>query len=112
MSKQGRREFLRHSGCNLALAAAGSALYWSACGGKKKEESQALRCNDTSGLDPAAVQTRKSLAYIEPSPHHDKNCANCRFFQSKGDKACGACTLMQGPIHPQGYCNSWVAKPA
>ena len=33
-----------------------------------------------------------------------------RHYKAGGKNECGGCTLVKGPIHPQGYCNSWAAK--
>lgn len=104
----GRRYCLRTT---FIAGAAGATGLLAACGGKKKTASKStLSCKDTSGLTPAEKQMREQLAYVDKSPQAAKNCANCSFFQSKGDNACGGCTLIKGPIHPQGYCNSWAEK--
>ena len=75
--------------------------------GCTKEE---FSCNDISGLRRKDLELRTSLKYVDASPHGEtKNCTNCEFFV-KGDKnQCGKCTLVQGPIHPQGYCGAWAA---
>ncbi|MCB9604433.1 MAG: high-potential iron-sulfur protein [Sandaracinus sp.] len=100
-----RRDLLRTVISLPVVAAAGSVLQ--ACGGGESE----LSCNDTSGVPPAAQQMRTTLAYVEHSPHGaQKNCTNCNFFQAAAAGQCGGCTLIQGPIHPEGYCNSWAAK--
>ena len=67
-----------------------------------------------NGLEPAAVQTRNSLAYVDASPHGAaKNCTNCQFYEAAPSAGqCGGCTIVPGPIHPEGYCNSWAAKQA
>ena len=103
-----RRELLRRSAAfgaaGVGLTVIGPAAL--GCGGDDK-----LRCNDISGLTPAQQSTRSSLGYVEQSPHGaQKNCANCNFFTAGGEKQCGSCTLVPGPIHPEGYCNSWAAK--
>ena len=80
----------------------------SGCG---DDEGDSFTCTDVSGLDEAARTTRTSLAYVDTSPHADKNCLNCQLWTS-GEVAtqCGGCQVMQGPIHPLGYCNSWALK--
>jgi hypothetical protein len=100
-----RRDLLRSALALPVVAAAGPLLQ--ACGGGGDE----LTCTDTAGLDPAAVQMRTSLAYVDRSPHGaTKNCTNCNFYQAAAAGQCGGCTLIRGPIHPEGYCNSWAAK--
>lgn len=99
-----RRDLLRSVIALPVVAAAGSLL--GACGGD-----DALTCTDTAGLPPAAVTLRTTLAYVDQSPHGaQKNCLNCNFYQAAAANQCGGCTLIQGPIHPEGYCNSWAAK--
>lgn len=95
-----RREAI-HGGL---LAIAGSALL--ACGKEKKEVS----CMDTSGLKPDEVAMRTSLAYVDRTPDPAKTCSNCQFFRPAAPDQCGGCTLLKGPIHPRGYCKSWVQK--
>lgn len=71
---------------------------------------KALDCTDTTGLTETEIATRKSLAYVDQSPIPEKLCSNCQLFvPAKGD-GCGSCTVVKGPIHPAGYCNSWVQK--
>jgi len=68
-------------------------------------------CTDISGLSRKDLELRTSLEYVDRSPHEEtKNCSNCAFFVAGSKTECGACTLIQGPIHPLGYCNSWAAK--
>ncbi|MBW2629495.1 MAG: high-potential iron-sulfur protein [Deltaproteobacteria bacterium] len=39
-----------------------------------------------------------------------QSCSNCAFYKVGKENQCGGCTLVKGPIHPLGYCNSWAAK--
>ncbi len=101
-----RRELLNllRGGAHLAIIASAPALL-SSC---SKEE---LNCKDTSGLNTAAQQLRTALEYQDRSPHGEaKNCVNCQFYRVAPKNECGACTLVQGPINPGGYCNSWASK--
>lgn len=76
--------------------------------GCKKAE---FSCTDTSGLGAEDAKLRTSLEYRDRSPHGEtKSCSNCAFYVAAGEGECGRCTLVQGPIHPLGYCNSWAAK--
>jgi len=96
-----RRVFLQ------TTAALVGATALAACGGGE----EALNCNDTSGLTEGQRSTRTSLGYVEASPHGaTKNCANCNFYTAAAANQCGSCTLIQGPINPSGYCNSWAEK--
>lgn len=98
-----RREMLGH-GVRLAVVGATPALL-SAC---TKPE---LHCEDVSGLREDDVALREQLEYRDVSPHGEsKSCENCAFYLSGKKNECGRCTLVKGPIHPLGYCNSWAAK--
>lgn len=45
------------------------------------------------------------------SPYPDKICANCQLYvPAESPDQCGGCQLIKGPIHPNGYCTSWVQK--
>ena len=103
-----RRGFLRLAVGVGATAAAGSLVTLGGCKSGPKE----LSCTDTTGLAPAELAMRTQLQYVDRSPSNEKLCAGCQFFQPKGPEACGACTLVKGPIHPKGYCTSWVKKAA
>ncbi|HEY8432435.1 MAG TPA: high-potential iron-sulfur protein [Sandaracinaceae bacterium] len=105
--KMGRREAAKRALMVLGAAViAPSAL--AGCG--SKEEEGGFSCQNTSGLSPAELSTRQSQAYTDSSPHADKRCDNCRFFQAGQPNACGTCQVIRGPIHPQGYCNLWAAQ--
>jgi hypothetical protein len=56
---------------------------------------------------------RQSLGYVEQSVAPEHWCHNCAFWQAPAEGTpCGGCTLIQGPINPDGWCRSWAAKPA
>lgn len=95
--KLSRREAMR----GLAILAAGSALV--AC---KKD----LTCTDTAGLAPEDVATRTTLEYADKTPVASKTCDGCQLYKPTAPDACGACTVVKGPINPKGYCKSWVQK--
>lgn len=70
-----------------------------------------LRCEDTTGLQPEDRELRAALEYRDRSPYDElKNCANCAFYVAADADQCGQCTLLKGPIHPLGYCDSWATK--
>lgn len=99
-----RRVFLARG---VAFGAVAGAVLTVGCGGGE----EALSCTDVSGLSAAEQAARSGLGYVDASPHGaQKNCLNCNFYQAGAANACGSCTLVKGPIHPNGYCNSWAAK--
>lgn len=101
----GRREALRLT----VLGSVGlSALGLSACSGG----SAGLDCSDVSGLSAADASFRSGQGYTERSTRSGRNCAGCNFYTAAGANACGTCTVVRGPINPEGYCNLWVARPA
>ena len=98
-----RRTLLRNT---LHLAVVGSApLLLQSC--KKAEFS----CQDVSGLSEGDAELRAALEYVDRSPYEGtRSCVNCAFFVAGKKDQCGQCTLVKGPIHPLGYCNSWAVK--
>lgn len=75
--------------------------------------SKGPKCDDTSGLSPDDAKIRTEVAaYQEQAPDQTKRCALCLQFNSAGDKACGTCKVVKGPINPGGYCKLFQAKPA
>jgi len=97
----GRRELLRRSGVGAALVV-GASLGTVGCGG-------GLDCTDTSGLSAEEVRQRNRLTYVERSTNGNRKCSNCSVFSGGAAGACGTCTLVPGPINPNGYCSSWSA---
>ena len=67
-------------------------------------------CNDLSGLTEQEVAQREQLQYVAQSPKPESVCSNCRFWQASQDEesACGGCQLIKGPIHPNGWCQTWA----
>lgn len=98
-----RREML---GQTVRLAVIGSApALLNAC---TKPD---LHCEEVSGLSEADMKLRSQLEYRDLSPHGEsKNCETCAFYRAGKKNECGRCTLVKGPIHPMGYCDSWAAK--
>lgn len=102
-SNLSRREMLGHT---VQLAVIGSVPVL--LNGCTKPD---FRCEDVSGLSEDAAELRAALEYQDRSPHGEtKKCSNCAFFKAGKENECGRCTLLKGPIHPLGYCNSWAAK--
>lgn len=72
----------------------------------------ALSCSDVSGLSEADKTMRQTtLQYVEKSADPAKLCSNCQLYVAPPEPGkCGTCTLVKGPINPDGSCMSWVAK--
>ncbi len=119
-----RRDFLQK------LAALGTAgvitpAVLSACGGGDGAEAGATQaqngdtaeanfsCTDTSGLTDAQIQQRESVNYVDESPNPEQLCSNCQLYTEPEEGAqCGGCQVVPGPIHPDGWCDLWVAQQA
>jgi hypothetical protein len=114
-----RRLFLRLAG----LVGLGATAGLAACGGDAGESSQAkqtidrakaaaqdaARCTDLSELTEAQKQLRDSFGYVDLSDDPDLVCIGCEFWtEPPYGGVCGGCTLMAGPIHPQGFCDSYA----
>ena len=102
-NKLSRRTLLRNT---VHLAVVGSTpLLLQAC--KKTDFS----CQDIGGLSEHDAALRAALEYVDRSPYEEtKSCRSCAFFVAAEKDECGQCTLVKGPIHPLGYCNSWAKK--
>lgn len=113
-----RRSFLQRLGA-LGVAGVGAGTVLSACGGDDAAPAEDtadadFSCDDLSGLSDQEIQTREqqvqALQYVEETPNPDELCSNCAFWQeAEAGSQCGGCDLFPGPVHPDGWCNSWVA---
>jgi len=104
-SRLDRRSLLRRAGGGLALvvlAPLGAAV--TGCGKK------ALVCTDTAGLTAAEAQMRTTLQYVDRAADATRACTRCRFYQPAAADSCGRCTLVKGPIHPDGSCTGFNAR--
>ena len=112
-----RREFLQKTAL-LGVAVGASSLLAACSATEPAPGTEAgdvaggpLDCSDISGLSETQVQTRTGLAYVEMSTTPDQNCLNCVQYQAAAEAGtCGTCTLVPGPINPEGWCSSWAAK--
>jgi hypothetical protein len=77
--------------------------------GGANQAGEALSCMDTTNLTPAQIKVRKSLNYTDESPKPEQLCSNCQHFKPAGGGGCGGCAVVPGPIHPDGWCSTWVA---
>ena len=118
-----RRAFIRRGG---SLGAVVVALTVVGCGGEEETGGGGgggtgggggggggLSCDGVDGLTEAELGMRTSQAYVSSSPHGtEKNCLNCMLGAGLTATSCGTCSVIKGEIHPEGYCNLWVARPA
>lgn len=102
-----RRDFIERAAV-LGIASAGLGAFVGAC----TSGGGTLTCTDTTGLADADLQVRQALQYVDASPEAAKNCLNCQLYTPAAEGECGGCTVVKGPIHPQGYCTSWAEKVA
>lgn len=71
-----------------------------------------LVCTDTAGLSAEEVTMRTNTKYVDVSQFPDKKCVGCMHYVAGAPDACGGCKVVKGPIHPNGYCTLYAAKPA
>ena len=112
-----RRAFIGRLGA-LGAAGLGATSLLSACGGDDARVGpdgvaivDSSTCEGYDAIEPAGLQTRQSLNYVDATEMEGKNCANCRFYNvPEGGSPCGGCQLFPGPVSPGGWCQSWVAQ--
>lgn len=103
------KQLTRRTVLRLFAAAPVAATVLSACGKKDVPDS----CTDVSGLSESEKTGRSALQYTDKSPHPDKHCDSCNFWQPPSEPSkCGGCQLVRGPIHPKGYCTAYAPKAA
>lgn len=61
----------------------------------------------SSNLTPDDLQIRTALGYTDASADAAKTCAKCQQYVPADP--CGSCKVVNGPIHPDGYCRVFVA---
>ena len=110
-----RRIFMKHAG----LCGMGAALYLAGCGGDSepaaKDTAKAVAarmnaetCTDLSELTSGQIKIRDTFGYVDRSDDADMICRTCEFWKAPAAGVlCGGCTLMAGPIHPEGFCDSY-----
>lgn len=97
------RRISRRHALTVVVASSGAALL--GCGG-----SSGVRCDDVSGLSANDADFRRGQGYVDRSTRPGRTCASCNFFEAAAPESCGGCTLIAGPINPEGYCNLWVER--
>ncbi len=100
-----RKEFLKKLPL-LGMTIVGVGLFLQSCAKSKTDEDP---CGDLSKLTEGEKETRNGFEYVSKSPFPDKVCDNCELWlKPEEGKICGGCEIMEGPIHPKGYCNAWA----
>lgn len=94
----------RRHALTVVVASGGAMLL--GCSGS----SSGLRCDDVSGLSANDADFRRGQGYVERSTRPGRSCETCNFFEPAAPASCGGCTLIRGPINPEGYCNLWVQR--
>lgn len=105
--QRARRRFLERLGGVGLVAGAGVVL-----GGRALAQgtTPAVQNCDASGLSEQQIQTRNALQYTDNSSKADQFCHNCQYFKPASGEGCGTCSIVPGPINPQGWCTAWVKK--
>ena len=94
----------------LGLAGAGAGVFLKGCG-NGEEAAEADPCADLSGLSESDIQLRETLQYVAETPNPQERCDNCEYWiDDQHGPQCGGCTLFAGPVHPAGWCVSWVPQ--
>ena len=104
-NKMNRKEFLKRLPA-IGAAFVGGGIFIQSC---RESETSEDPCADLSKLSAEEKQTRKDFQYVAKSQFPDKLCDNCELWvKPENGTICGGCEIMEGPIHPKGYCNAWV----
>jgi hypothetical protein len=93
----GRRTWITRS---LVVLAAVPVL--GACG------ESAVQCG-VAALSAEQQSARLALHYSDASADPARACHACRLYTG-GQDACGTCTVVAGPVHPQGSCDAFAAR--
>ena len=71
------------------------------------ESEQTATAQGGAQRDPGALVAPSELGY-QSEPNDDEQCSNCQFYVTdKNDDGMGACTLISGPVSPQGWCTGY-----
>jgi hypothetical protein len=98
-----RRAFLERAAL-LGAATMAGGVFVTAC------SKPAFACMDVTGLSEEEVAKRAELQYVDATTRAGMNCVGCQFYTAAAEGACGGCTILAGPIHPEGWCSTWAAK--
>lgn len=112
MSKLNRRDFLTQAAI-IGAAATGGAAFLVGCNRSGGGGGGGLSCTDTAGLSATELQTRTMFNYVDATPNAAQPCTACALWvPAATEGGCGGCTLVKGPINPNGWCTSFAARPA
>lgn len=103
MDRMGRREMLVRTMRSSILAGAAPTLFAACSGGE-------LTCTDTGGLAANDREARLAARYVDRAPDPARSCERCSFFQAGPASQCATCSVVRGPIHPDGTCQLWVSR--
>jgi hypothetical protein len=97
-----RRAALRNA-LGVSAAALIPVSFLTGCGSK-------LSCDNGTNLSPEDLKNRSDNQYVDASLDLKKTCGSCGLFTAGGEKQCGTCKIVKGPINPTGNCKNWAAK--
>lgn len=117
-SKLTRRGFLNIAAGSVGTLTVGYLLAGckpkeggSAGGAAAPTEAKSTDCTDVSALTDAEKATRTGLQYADKSADPTKHCKVCSLYQPPADgAACGGCSVVKGPINPEGSCTAFAPK--
>lgn len=59
----------------------------------------------------AEAKAAKSAVHYQTKPKNGADCDGCKFFKpGKTKKAMGSCSVVAGPISPEGWCIAYQKK--
>lgn len=76
------------------------------------DEKNVEPCPSDVVLSTEQIAIRNNLRYVDATPISTRTCDNCRLYTEamRGTSCLGGCKIVPGPIHPKGYCISWLAR--
>lgn len=100
----GRRAMVKRT-LHLAVLAGAAPTVLAACGGGGE-----LACTDDSQLSEADRTARRGSQYADRTTDPSRACERCTFYQAAAANQCGTCTVVRGPINPQGTCQLFAPR--
>ena len=100
-----RRRFIKLTAIGLAAAPFANALL----------SGTARAADAVSETDSQAVALgyKADATKAEKRPNAAATCSSCNFYSGKAGDATGPCAIFQGKlVSANGWCTSWVKKPA
>ena len=105
-----RRDLLGIAGGAVGVSAAGSLLL------ERPANAAENARLDESDPTAAALGYRKDTTQVDAAkyPQHKPTqiCADCRYFQAKGNSEWGPCSIFagKGAVHAKGWCAAFAAR--